>query len=234
VPLLEIVGWFGSAMLVVSLLQTRVMRFRALNAAASAVLTGYNAVLGVWPMVALNLVLVGVNLWVVIGLLRRRHDPRAYDVVRIGVGEPFLARVLIRHADDLAAHAVAAPTVLAEAQHAFVVTSGDDLVGVVLSREGDTPDEQQVVLDYVLPPYRDFTPGEFVYRGDGLFAQMGARRVVASPALVGSDRYRGYLTAVGFRPEAGRWVMPIGMPDDDGESDDGRPSDGGGLRPARA
>lgn len=235
-PLLEIVGWFGSAMLVVSLLQTRVMRFRVLNAAASAVLTGYNAVLGVWPMVALNLVLVGVNLWVVIGLLRRRHDARAYDVVRIGVGEPFLARVLARHADDIAAHTHAAPTAPFDAQHAFVVTSGDDLVGVVLSREGRTPDEQQVVLDYVLPPYRDFTPGEFVYRGDGPFAQMGARRVVASPAMVASEKYRGYLVAVGFRPDAGLLVLPIGASDhgasDHGASDHGA-SDHGEPRPQR-
>jgi hypothetical protein len=149
-------------------------------------------------------------------------------VVRVGVDEPSLARVLARHADDLVAHALAAPTVLAEAQHAFVVTSGDDIVGVVLSREGDAPDEQQVVLDYVLPPYRDFTPGEFVYRGDGPFAQMGARRVVASPALAGSEKYQGYLTAMGFRPDAGRWVLPIGMPDDDGASDEGGP------RPAQA
>ena len=102
--LLEAIGWFGSALLVVSLLQTRVMRFRALNAAASAVLIGYNAAIQVWPMVGLNTVLVGINLWIVFGLLRRRHDARAYDVVPVGVREPILAHVLERHAAEPASH----------------------------------------------------------------------------------------------------------------------------------
>ena len=68
-PLLELVGWFGSTVLVVSLLQTRVMRFRVLNAVASAVLIGYNLAIQVWPMVGLNVVLVGINVWVILSLI---------------------------------------------------------------------------------------------------------------------------------------------------------------------
>jgi hypothetical protein len=207
VPLLEIIGWFGSALLVVSLLQTRVMRLRVLNSAASAVLVGYNAALGVWPMVAMNVVLVGINLSVIWRMLRQRHDARAYDVVRVGVGEPFLARLLARHAEDIARFNPAPEALSAQAEHAFLVTSGDEVVGVVLSRAGEAPDEQQVVLDYVLPPYRDFTPGEFVFRADGPFAQMGARRVVASHAMTASA---AYLAAVGFRPDGDRQVLRLG------------------------
>src|SRR5690606_19573795 len=58
VPVLEVVGWLGSAVLVLSLAQTRVMRFRVLNAASCAVLVGYNAAIAVWPMAAVNVVLL--------------------------------------------------------------------------------------------------------------------------------------------------------------------------------
>lgn len=206
-PLLEIIGWSGSALLVISLLQTRVMRLRVLNSAASTVLVGYNAALGVWPMVAMNVVLVAINLSVIWRMVRQRHDARAYDVVRVGVGEPFLAGLLRRHAADVARFNPAAGEVLEQAEHAFLVTSGDEVVGVVLSRAGQAPDEQQVVLDYVLPPYRDFTPGEFVFRPDGPFAQMGARRVVASQAMTASA---AYLAAVGFRSDGARQVLDLG------------------------
>lgn len=205
-PILEIIGWFGSVLLVVSLLQTRVMRLRVLNSAASAVLVGYNAALGVWPMVAMNAVLVCINLTVIAKMLRQRHDARAYDVVRVGVGEPFLARLLDRHAGDITRFNPAPDALLGQAEHAFLVTSGDEVVGVVLSRAGEAPDEQQVVLDYVLPPYRDFTPGEFVFRADGPFARMGARRVVASPAMTASS---AYLAAVGFVPDGDRQVLHL-------------------------
>lgn len=39
---LSAIGWTGSVLLVYSLLQTRVLRFRVLNLAASLILTGFN------------------------------------------------------------------------------------------------------------------------------------------------------------------------------------------------
>jgi len=211
VSLLELVGWVGSAVLIISLLQTRVMRFRVLNAISCVVLVGYNAAVGVWPMVAMNVVLVGINLGVIAKLVRQRHDTRAYDAVAIGTAEPFLAALLQRHRTDIAtfnpdlpADLPADPARLAE--HAFLVSSGDQVVGVVLSRRGAGPDEQQVVLDYVLPPFRDFTPGEFVFRPDGPFAALGTRTVVASPGMAASERY---LRAVGFREVDGRRVLDL-------------------------
>jgi hypothetical protein len=207
VVVVEAVGWIGSAVLIISLLQTRVMRFRVLNAASCVVLVVYNGIIQVWPMVAMNVVLVFINLWVITRLVRRRHDARAYDAVPIGVEEPFLHRVLERHAADIAEFNPGLPAdVAGVAEHAFLVTTGDELVGVVLSRAGDGPQEQQVVLDYVLPAYRDFTPGEFVFRPDGPFARLGTRQVVASPGMAASERY---LRAVGFRPEGDRQVLEL-------------------------
>ena len=206
-PVLEIIGWLGSAVLVTSLLQTRVMRFRVLNTVSCAVLIGYNALVGVWPMVAMNVVLVGINLWVIARLVRQRHDARAYDVVPIGVDEPLLRHLLDRHRDDISAFNPDLPAdVPALAEHAFLVSTGDQVVGVVLSRAGGVAGEQQVVLDYVLPPFRDFTPGEFVFRKDGPFAALGTRRIVASPGMAASERY---LRAIGFVPDGDRRVLDL-------------------------
>lgn len=206
-PLLELVGWIGSAVLIISLLQTRVMRFRVLNAVSCVVLVGYNAAVGVWPMVAMNVVLVGINVVVILRLLRQRHDVRAYQAVPIGTDEPFLHALLRRHVSDIAQFNPDLPADPAGyAEHAFLVSSGDQVVGVVLSRSGRVPDEQQVVLDYVLPPYRDATPGEFVFRPDGPFAALGTRTVVASPGMASAERY---LRSVGFRLVDGRQVLDL-------------------------
>jgi hypothetical protein len=207
VALVEAIGWIGSVVLIVSLMQTRVMRFRVLNAVSCVVLVVYNGIIQVWPMVAMNVVLVGINVFVIARLLSRRHDDRAYEAVPIGVDEPYLRRVLDRHARDIAEFNPDLPAdVAGSAEHAFLVTSEDDLVGVVLSRGGTSPDEQQVLLDYVLPPFRDFTPGEFVFRPDGPFARLGTQRVVASPGMTASEKY---LRTVGFRPEGDRQVLDL-------------------------
>lgn len=62
-PWREIVGWAGSALLIVSILQPTISRLRWLNLGASALLMGYNLMLGSAPMVALNITLIAINCW---------------------------------------------------------------------------------------------------------------------------------------------------------------------------
>ena len=57
----EVLGWVGSALLVYSVLQTRILRLRLFNGVASALLVIFNAAIAVWPMVALNVTLTTIN-----------------------------------------------------------------------------------------------------------------------------------------------------------------------------
>ena len=61
---LDLIGWAGSALLVWSLLQARILRLRALNLVGCLVLIGYNAALSVWPMVGWGPVLAIHTAWV--------------------------------------------------------------------------------------------------------------------------------------------------------------------------
>ena len=78
---LDVLGWGGSALLVYSLLQASVLRLRVLNAIACVILIVFNAVLSVWPMVGMNIVLVAINAWFIVQLLRERHDASAFEVL---------------------------------------------------------------------------------------------------------------------------------------------------------
>ena len=60
-----------------------------------------------------------------------------------------------------------------------------------------------VELDWVTPRFRDFTPGEFVYRRSGVFAAHGFQRLVVA------DGQADYLTRVGFRQEPDGWVREV-------------------------
>src|SRR3954467_14268300 len=98
---LDVVGWCGSALLVVSLMQARLVRFRVLNLVACVVLTGFNAALEIWPMVAMNVVLTLINLWHIRKLVGTRHDETAYDVLEVGPGDEYLRHVLSNHEADI-------------------------------------------------------------------------------------------------------------------------------------
>jgi hypothetical protein len=83
-----------------------------------------------------------------------------------------------------------------------MVLRGDETVGVVLlCAEGDVA---RVQLDYVTPRFRDFSPGEFVWRRSGVLHDQGFRRVVTSPAMVNA-----YYDRLGFRREGASYVLDV-------------------------
>ncbi|MDQ0727640.1 hypothetical protein [Microbacterium sp. W4I20] len=73
----EIVGWAGSALLIVSILQPTISRLRWLNLGASLLLMGYNLLLGSAPMVALNITLILINCWYLFVHIRRGRTKTA-------------------------------------------------------------------------------------------------------------------------------------------------------------
>ena len=210
----DALGWAGSALLVYSLLQARVLRFRVLNLVASSVLVVFNLLLGIWPMVAMNAVLAGINLWFIRKLVAERHDDTAYEVLEVGLDDAYLRHVLSVHREDIRAYFPSfdglgdlddldspdgdgGPV----RRSAFLVEHGDETVGVVVARRVEEG-VAQVELDYVTPRFRDFTPGEFVYRRSGLFRDRGYHQVRTPPGMVAP-----YYGRLGFRREADHYVL---------------------------
>ena len=202
----EILGWAGSVLLIVSLLQTRVLRLRLLNTVAAGVLVLFNALIGVWPMVAMNVAIIAINVMQIVRLRSATHA-EGYALLEVDPADEYLRHVLRVHETPIRdvypgfVHDPAAP-----GTSAFLILRGDETAGVLLLTDGDQPGEAQVVLDYVLPRYRDFTPAEFVYERSGWFTEHGYDRVIA-PASIATDD--PYLAKVGFQKQDGRWVRPV-------------------------
>ena len=201
---LDILGWASSALLVYSLMQARVLRFRVLNLVASVLLTLYNSLLGIIPMIALNGVLAAINVWFIVTLTRHRHDQAAFDVLEVGPDDTYLRHVLRVHGEDIARFFPDRSWELpAPGRTAFLVQRGDETVGVVIVRDaGDGV--AQVELDYVTPRFRDLTPGEFVYRRSGLFSDRGFSSILSPPGMVAP-----YYDRLGFRREGAGYRLDL-------------------------
>ncbi|MFI7541680.1 hypothetical protein [Actinoplanes sp. NPDC049599] len=205
---LDVIGWTGSALLVWSLLQTRLLRLRALNLVGCLVLIGFNAALAVWPMVGLNIVLTVINVWYLSRMLATRHDAKAYQAVEVRPDDEFLAYTLRLHSRDIASFNPgfvwdpAAPD-----GAAFLIVNGAEVVGMVLFRAtGDGV--ARVQLDYVTQRYRDFTPGEFVFRQSQYFRKHGCRTVITPPGMLSP-----YYDKLGFRREGESYVLDLPAPE---------------------
>lgn len=203
---LEVIGWIGSILVVWSLTLGRVLRFRWMNLTGSLIAAIYNGIIHVWPFMAMNAIIVVINIYWLSRLYRERHDAAVYEVVPVAAGDGYLQRVLSVHADDILHNWGFDPSRLRQGnRHAWLVVKGDETVGVtVVHDQGDG--EGVVELDWVSPRFRDFTPGEFVHRRSGVFEEMGLSRVVVeSPARHAQE----YLTRVGFTPDGDRWVRTV-------------------------
>jgi hypothetical protein len=199
----QALGWAGSALLVFSLLQARVLRFRVLNLIACAILVAFNAILHIWPMVAMNVVLSAINLWFIRKLVAERSDETAYEVLEVGADDTYLRHFLRVHASDIARYFPNFEEAADGDRTAYLVQRGNETVGVVVVRDAGSG-VAQVELDYVTPRFRDFSPGEFVYRRSGLFTERGFRRIVTPPGMVNP-----YYERLGFTREGESWTTEL-------------------------
>ena len=126
---LQLLGWAGSALLVFSVLQTRILRLRIFGGVASAVLVIFNAAIAVWPMVAMNVVLTAINVFYIVRLLRTRHDPETFDVVEISPQEKYVRYLLNQFAADIQRFNPGfSADNAARADHGFLVLRGAETV----------------------------------------------------------------------------------------------------------
>ena len=202
--MLSLLGWAGSALLVFSVMQARVLRFRALNLVACVVLTIFNGLLGIWPMVAMNVALAAINVYFLVRLLGERHDEKAFEVIEVSPTDEYLRHVLRVHGGDILKFQPgfvwdgAAP-----GHRAYLILHGDETVGVVLVRdEGDGT--AQVLLDYVTRRFRDFSPGEFVWRRSKLLKESGFTQVITPPGMVSP-----YYSRLNFKEQGDSFALEL-------------------------
>ncbi len=198
---IDALGWFGSALLVFSLLQARMLRLRVLNTVACLILVVFNAVLEVWPMVAMNVVLAAINIWFIVRMLRESDDTGAYTVLQVPDDDVYLRHFLGVHAADIATFFPRYAAGADPQRSALLVQHGDETAGVVIVR--DTGDGTAYVeLDYVTPRFRDLGPGKYVFRTSNLFRDKGFRRILSPPGVV-----RPYYQGLGFTPVGDQWEL---------------------------
>lgn len=186
----ELIGYLASAMVVVSLSMTSVVRLRVISLAGSAAFLVYGTLIESVPIVGTNLAIACLNIWF---LWRELRGGRDLGAVVVPNDSPFLVDFLGHHADDIEGFQPESdPSELAG--FAMVLTRDGLPAGVVLGdREGATLD---VTIDYVLRAYRDSRLGRWLYGpGARAFKAAGIERVTATAS---NEAHSSYLVRVGF------------------------------------
>ncbi|MEQ8842378.1 MAG: hypothetical protein RIB98_15440 [Acidimicrobiales bacterium] len=190
----EAIGYTGSALIVLSITQKSILRLRLLGLAGGLVFLGYSLIIGAYPIAAVNLIASSIHIWYLRKLVRRKDE--VFRVLHVDPDSTYLLDFLEFYRQEIQGRF----------QPEFVYSPSDDLVtafilrdmvpaGLLIGRpDGDHSFEIQ--LDFVIPDYRDFKIGSYVYGTESkLFHDLELRSVWARST---DAEHGAYLRRMGF------------------------------------
>ncbi|MBR0372907.1 MAG: YgjV family protein [Mogibacterium sp.] len=195
---LELFGYLGSVVILVSMLMTSVVRLRVINMIGSVIFTTYAILIHSFPTAFLNGCLVLVNIY---QLWRLRHTTRNYEVLRLDAGEGFAAWFVNLYRDDIRRYFPTFEPEQAVGAEGFAVFYENQAAGLLLGkrRGGDF----DILIDYATPAYRDCSVGTHLY------SQLPACNVARLVCKTGGPEHIPYMQKMGFTRIGDAYVKVI-------------------------
>jgi hypothetical protein len=200
----EVVGYVASALVAVSLMMRRVIRLRIVNLVGAVLFALYGLLIGAVPILIVNVVIIGINVYFLWEIYRSRDY---FTLLEVRPESAYLGRFLEFHSDDIARFLPDFAYRPMPGQIRRFVLRNMVPAGLLIADPADEAGILDVRLDYVIPSYRDYEAGRFIYsRGCELFGTHGYRSLRAD---AGTGGHAAYLARMGFRPARDRWVLDL-------------------------
>ena len=189
--MIELIGYVASALIVLSLMMTSVVRLRVINMFGSATFVVYGVLIESIPIVITNGVIVLIN---VVFLYRVATSVEAYSLARLDPCGDVCSQFLAAHSEDIAR---AFPGFTYEPDPAdLVCLISRDLHPASLFIARPSGPTATVLLDYATPRYRDLGPGRHLFRDRrDVFSTVGIERLVSHSDV---PAHVAYLGKIGF------------------------------------
>jgi hypothetical protein len=195
---LEIFGYVGTALVLLSMMMTSVVKLRLFNIVDSIISMIYSILCGAWPVVFLNFGLIIINVY---QLLRLGRTKVMFAHVPVAGDDKSLAYFMMHHRADIEKFFPGYSFTPDAGDEVHLVCAGAEIVGVLIGqRIGDT---LQVKLDYATEKYRDTSVATFLY---GCLKENGIARLKADKSAPEHNRY---LRKMGFRTKEGVEVKEL-------------------------
>ena len=193
----EGIGYAASLIILVSLLMTNVFRLRVINGIGSVLFGLYGWWIGSWPVCVINLVIAGIDGWY---LLQTLTSGAFFDLApATSVGPEYLKRFFLFHERELMNYAPG--LTLEELQDACTCVIFRNMLPVGLFSYRRNGPDAQIVIDFMIPEYRDFKAGRYLYRTKRMFfKEQGIKRFLATARHPSQPRYylkNGFVRAAG-------------------------------------
>ena len=187
--LLELMGYFASLLVLVSLLMSSVVKLRVINSIGAALFTAYAILIRSYPTAVMNFALIIVNGYFLVKVLRSK---KLFSIVETHSDDTAVQHFIQFYRDDIAHYFPGYDFSVNEQETCWLVYADANPVGLLVGESmGDG--SIKVSLDYSCPSHRDCSVGEYLY------SQLKAAGIVSLHAESQVDRHTSYLRKMGFR-----------------------------------
>ena len=190
--LLQWIGYFASIAIAVSMTMSSILRFRWINLAGAMIFSTYGFLIGAWPVGFLNSFIVMVDIYYLHSIYSKKE---IFEILELRADNRYLIKFLQFHNKEIQNFFPGFTYKPEMNTVSFFVLRNMAVAGVFLAHR--TSDHSlSVGLDYVIPEYRDFKNGKFIYLSlKDRFINDGFTKVVADSH---SQKYSLYLMKLGF------------------------------------
>jgi len=192
ISLLQWIGYFASVTIAVSMMMSSILKFRWINLAGAISFSTYGFLIGALPVGFLNAFIALVDIYYLYTIYSKKE---VFEILEVRADNRYLLRFLQFHEKDIQ-HFFPGFTYQPELNTvSFFVLRNMAVAGVFLAHRKEDHC-LSVGLDFVLPEYRDFKNGKYIYlRLRNRFINDGFTKVIAEGR---SEKYSSYLSKLGF------------------------------------
>lgn len=198
----ELIGYSGSILVAISLMMKSLVRLRAINMIGAIVFIIYGLLIGAIPVVFLNGLILCVNVY---NLWQMWLQKDYFTLMEVRAESAYLNHFLGFYRKEILEFI---PTYLFKTKSdqlvLFVLRNMMPVGVLIVKPEGDVA---TIFLDFVIPGYRDFRAGKFLFeQSSGIFGQKGIQRLLSDP---GNPRHETYLKRMGFQLKDGMYSFEL-------------------------
>ncbi len=193
---INLLTWFGylaSGIIALSMAMNSIVKFRWINVAGALCFSIYGLLIHAFPVTFLNGFIVLVDIYYLTKIYTKKEQ---FETLKIRNNNRYLLKFLEFHKKEIEAFFPGFSYRPEMNTISFFVLRDMNVAGIFLAHHGEN-NTLKVGLDYVVPAYRDFKNGHFIYhRLRNKFIEQGFTKVVI-PAY--SKPYAAYLKKMGFK-----------------------------------
>jgi hypothetical protein len=190
--MIMIIGFVGVAAFIVSMQLQSIFRARLLNLLSSFFIGTYGVLIHSFPILTMGLILAGINIYSVIKIKGKKESLKILEVQN---QSEYLQEFIQFYRKDIFRYFPNFDFTVLQSDRVFFILRNMAVAGLVISRKQDEK-YLQIVLDYVIPQYRDFKLGRFLYfDSKQYFRKFGFENLISTCY---NSQHEEYLLKMGF------------------------------------